>query len=216
MTPRPPHRLNAGFTLAEMMIASAVALIILGTVLSFSMSVQTVGQRSTSEADRLQLLQGIGAVVGDDIRQARIIQDNLLPPTWLPNPNATSNLTLTLAPTSSCAQRLVTYTILPAERLPETLWLKRIGNRPGTQAITRTERCGLNNSTRLLAEGLTDASFAVALIGQNTFTTTPSPATYGQPYQAAQLRAAALSSQDGRRTPKTGTMNFTYTSQAIQ
>lgn len=211
-------RHTQGFTLIELLIAATVALLLLGAVMTFVVGAQDVSRTTTSYAGRIVQVQNLASMIGDDIRQSTVISDSLLPPAWALQPNGTTGLTLTLPATTSCAVNRVTYILIPQAKLPTSnVWLQSSRAAATTSAMLRVTQCNAAITTRLAAEDLTNTSFALAALGSSTYSTTPTTATIGTPYQAVRLRVASTDERPGGlRIPRSGTLNFTSTSQSVQ
>lgn len=207
-----------GFTLIELLIAATVALLLLGAVMTFVIGAQDVSRTTTSYAARVVQVQNLASMIGDDVRQSTVISDSLLPPSWALQPSGTGALTLTLPATTSCAVNRVTYILIPQANLPTgNVWLKSSRPSATTSAMLRVTQCNVSISTRLAAEDLTSTSFSLAALGSSTYSTAPTTATIGTPYQAVRLQIASTDERPGTlRIPRTGTLNFTSTSQSIQ
>lgn len=218
-----------GLTFVEVLVATLLGLIVMAAALrlvvsSRDLTTTTINQDSTTED-----LQATLALIADDVRRAAVIHDSLSAPTWISSlTGVTRSLTLTLPATSGCTVPQVTYAVMPRTNLTGTgvnTWLRLTAETDNTtqSAIVRAERCGtllgtLTPTYRLVADYLESAEFALARVGEITFSTSPTSATGGVPYQSVRIEVASSRTQQGRtaRVPASGTLTTVASSRVVE
>lgn len=220
---------QAGLTLVELLVAAALSAVIVTAALSTMTSSQRLTDISVNQAGRIDELQALGALLGDDVRAATdiLVSNGALTglPATVPGAQVTQALLLTQPVSTACpAVNTVWYLVVPRSAVATAAgttstvnsWLQLPADPQNTdqRVLLRTWTCDTKVKTRLVADYLDSPEFAISLSGQNTFVTVPVAAVAGLGYNAVRLQVASRRKQRGTtiRIPATGSMTFIATS----
>lgn len=219
-----------GLTAVELLVASALALIVMLAAMRLTASSRDFTQVTVDQASSAQDVQATVSLIADDVRRASVIHDSLTPPAWGAALTGMSRtLTLTMPKTSTCDVPQVLYGVIPRSNLTASSvdqWVRvpQDSANMTQQALLRVTRCGTligtvlpATSSRLVADYLSQVEFALARAGEATFSTSPTSATAGVPYQSVRITVVFSRAEGGRtvRVPRSGTLTTVAGSRVV-